>query len=229
MDNLFYVRFTLSTSEALANLPASTTSLSTLVTRIHRAARGRRFALSFPELMDGDNEAIPTLGNVLQVFFSCREDAQHLLDADQVRRIVQDMFVATPIRPVVPNMIVGWERFMRDRRNDKLAPSARRRAERRLASGVTKSSVRDKSSIHIDTDAKCNLPFFDHLSINTANPGEEARHMRIYVRRASSSKPASFDFDSFGLSRPKSNMASTLHGAVPILRNSMRVLHANPE
>jgi CRISPR-associated endoribonuclease Cas6/Csy4 subtype I-F len=222
MDNLFYVKITLGGNEHSDDESAAQDLLASVLTRVHRAACGRKFALSFPELTDAEEDARASLGRVIQIMCCARSDIEYILDSESLRRLLRESCVVSPVRTITQNMIVGWERYVRDRRNDKKTPSAQRRAARRREAGISAAkAIVDGCELIAETE-RGNLPYFDHQSLSTASAATGARIMRIYIRRITSSKPVKFSFDSFGLSRPKSNVESLYHGAVPILRNAAR-------
>lgn len=220
MDGLFFVRITLppDSDGGNAGLPDMVIA-SQLFTNIHRSAKGSKFAISLPGMSER-SEGEPSIGMTMQLFCSNKQDLQKIIDASSVRRLLRDTCTVTPIRAVLPTMVEGWERYVRDRRGDKTSPSALRRAQRRLAEG---KCTANRASIAEQPDLRpTHLPYFVHASLTTAAEGQDTRVDRYFVKRLSATKPAKFSFDSFGLSRFSEHGKVTHSGAVPILRNMSR-------
>lgn len=222
MNNLYYTRITIPSDTDPSNETPDVTVMNQVFTRIHRCANGAKFALSLPGLSLSCDEGKSTVGNTVQIFCSAKADLQKIMENPKLQRLLRDYCEVTPIRPVLPNMIVGWESYVRDRVLDKLGPSALRRAQRRIDAGkCTENRASRKVRSSDPTDA-CDLPYFEHLSLTTASIEGEARNFRIFVRRVANTKPSGFGFDSFGLARQRTSSPSKFDGAVPVLKTTSR-------
>jgi CRISPR-associated endoribonuclease Cas6/Csy4 subtype I-F len=221
MDGLFFVRIMLPPDSERGNpgLPDMVIA-SQLFTNIHRSAHGSKFAISLPGLVERSDDGEATIGMTVQIFCSNKQDLQKILDSTSVRRLLRDTCTVTPVRPVLPTMIQGWESYVRDRSGDKTSPSALRRAQRRLEEG--KCTVNRASVGSLPDRRPAHLPYFVHTSLTTAQEGQDTRPDRYFVKRVSATKPARFSFDSFGLSRSGERGKVAHNGAVPVLRNTSR-------
>lgn len=193
MGPLFYITIPFPRIEDKASVP-DLPLINLLFTRIHRAAHGRAFAVALPSMQPGER---PDIGQTMQVFSPEREVLEYLLTNPGVQQLLRDQFLGTPaILPVPEKRIIGWARYVRDRRMDKASPARLRRQAARAAKGIRTQPIGAPS-------VRPELPYFHHVSATT---GESPR---IFVRREDAEGPGAFLFDSFGLSKG---------GAVPVLR-----------
>jgi CRISPR-associated endoribonuclease Cas6/Csy4 subtype I-F len=226
MDDLFFVRVGIpSDMESGIDSGPDMIVINQLFTRIHRAAKGSTYALSFPSLTEETDSEKASFGKSLLIFCEFKNDLIKILDSIQVRRLLRDHCEVTPVRPVPNNLILGWEAYVRDRTSDKTSPSAIRRAKARIASGKCNENRSTDFIQSNDKNKRTGLPYFNHLSISSAQEGESARNVKVHVRKITTTKPASFNFDSFGLSSQgliNSGADIRHNGAVPILRSLTR-------
>jgi CRISPR-associated endoribonuclease Cas6/Csy4 subtype I-F len=183
------------TGAGLATQP----TMDTLLTRIHRAAHGAEYAVSFPRMRIGREKS---LGDTVVLFANTTETLTYITSDRQVARVLRDSCECLPIRTVDEKDVHGWARFFRDRSVGRNSPSAIRRAQRRLEGGVRHQPLEPIVRKPVS------LPAYRHSSLSMAKKGLENHEIPIFVGREDAQGPGSGGFDTFGLSRG---------GAVPLL------------
>jgi CRISPR-associated endoribonuclease Cas6/Csy4 subtype I-F len=164
--------------------------VSKLVTLIHRAARGREFAIGFPDYQSGTR---PTLGQRLELFsFTGSNVLIEILRDSRLASFIIDWCKISPVRSITPSEVDKWTIFKKSQIANKRSLSHYRRAERRLREG---KRTLDRPLVQNGTaqERAQMIPRLFHYSLSV----DRETPFRIdQVPSTGAGKPT---FDSFGL------------------------------
>jgi CRISPR-associated endoribonuclease Cas6/Csy4 subtype I-F len=162
--------------------------IGNLITLIHRAAKGKTFALGFPEYRQGEHRK---LGSALRLYsFEGLDALKSILIDKRLSLFLLDHCATQPIQQLSEFQIKGWVRYCKSTITKKIGASHKRRAENRLQAGKRRTPFIEKNA----REAVNNLPYFFHYSLSSA------MELPIFIKKESSDGVGEFKFDSFGLS-----------------------------
>jgi len=197
MIHVVEVRFRVGGDESLDH------RMSNLITLVHRAAQGRKFAVGLPGYR---NDAQPVLGKCLQIFsFEGSETIEVVLSDRRLSTYIMDWCEIGSVREVQNDEITDWVVFRKSQIAKKGSPSHQRRAERRKQDGKRTQQYSGSESSRAQTSRK-RLPCFLHYS------QRNDMEVPLYIERASGLRDAKQVFDSFGLALIGSCGVPTLVG-----------------
>ena len=164
--------------------------MSNLLTLVHRAAKGRKFAIGLPEYKDGEHRA---LGQFLQIFsFESAEMIKAIMSDHRLSMFIMDWCETSPVRAVSDADITSWVAYRKSQLAKKRSASHQRRAARRKVEGKRTEDRPFVESIRSQRSME-HLPRFSHYS--------QGRDMEVplFIEASKSVCGANPKFDSFGL------------------------------
>jgi CRISPR-associated endoribonuclease Cas6/Csy4 subtype I-F len=186
---IFWMEIVLPNSSGPDCLPVER-RMSNLLTLIHRAANGKKFAVGFPEYKEGKTRS---LGTRLHLFsFESRSDLEKVLRDTRLSTFLQDLCDVNPIRELQKENIKSWVVYRKSQLAKKISQSHRRRLERRanLAMGakLEHDAIENRALVLVQ-----NLPRFYHYSKSSD------KEMPLFIVKELGCSDARPEFDSFGL------------------------------
>jgi hypothetical protein len=118
--------------------------LSLLLSRLHEAAHGHRYAVAFPGLKHAEAKKSPAnFGQTLRIFTSDEEALKRHITCTPVERVLAAHCSVSPVRVVPWFRVSEYEQFCRVRNADKATPAQVRRI---LKKGLNQSPFNKKVS-----------------------------------------------------------------------------------
>lgn len=194
-------------------------SVGKLLSLIHTAAHGKRFAIGFPDYRMGSSKKAPSLGSVVHVFSPECADAidlsrmdKPLTDDEETLHIF--LLSWAKLGPVVDfdeKQVKEWALFKISNPHKKWGGAYRERmARRREAQTIRKPSGVDKQTTSANSTLR-NLPVFSHISESTRQP------MKVFVEKRVGNAGGNPSFNSFGLGKVSEGC-----GGVPVIKPNCR-------